>query len=248
LVTWLHVRYEEKDHARALGARWSQAEKKWFVPDGVDPAPFEMWFPKPPEPPKSMQSVPRTEYVQSDGVGPQLGTQTVALEILTDACWKCHETIDMVSGILLPPNVEQIQDWRVWQPRFYLHLPLNHLSDHQGLADAVSTLRQKPEYSATLTPVSNVAFSSARYFACSCPKCSAGQGDFPMMERRLELFMTAENGLKPERVRYEPIVITITKDDLTEPGFEVSDWVVGFPDDRVFVDNDEEELGPRLNL
>jgi len=39
-VLLLNVPFSQKDEAKALGARWNQAEKKWYVPDHVDPAPF----------------------------------------------------------------------------------------------------------------------------------------------------------------------------------------------------------------
>jgi len=40
----LYVPFEEKDEAKALGARWNKEKKKWYVPDQVDEAPFERWF------------------------------------------------------------------------------------------------------------------------------------------------------------------------------------------------------------
>ncbi|AVR96438.1 DUF5710 domain-containing protein [Pseudoduganella armeniaca] len=39
----LKVPFAEKDEAKALGARWDAALKKWYVPAGVDPAPFARW-------------------------------------------------------------------------------------------------------------------------------------------------------------------------------------------------------------
>ena len=40
----LKVPYAEKDEAKGLGARWNSARKAWYVPDGVDEAPFSRWF------------------------------------------------------------------------------------------------------------------------------------------------------------------------------------------------------------
>ena len=37
--------FEEKDEAKALGARWSPTEKKWFVPAGKRIADFDRWLP-----------------------------------------------------------------------------------------------------------------------------------------------------------------------------------------------------------
>jgi len=42
-MIFLNVPYAEKDDARALGARWNPTRKRWYVPDGVDPAPFAKW-------------------------------------------------------------------------------------------------------------------------------------------------------------------------------------------------------------
>ena len=39
----LTVPFGEKDEAKALGARWDATVKTWYVPQGVDAAPFEKW-------------------------------------------------------------------------------------------------------------------------------------------------------------------------------------------------------------
>ena len=39
----LKVPFNEKDQAKALGARWNAEAKLWYVPQGVDAAPFEKW-------------------------------------------------------------------------------------------------------------------------------------------------------------------------------------------------------------
>ena len=41
--TYLNVPYAQKDAAKALGARWDPANKKWYVPAGKDMAPFAQW-------------------------------------------------------------------------------------------------------------------------------------------------------------------------------------------------------------
>ena len=42
--TYLNVSYAQKDAAKALGARWDAANKKWFVPAGKDIALFAQWL------------------------------------------------------------------------------------------------------------------------------------------------------------------------------------------------------------
>lgn len=45
MPTYLEVHYREKDEAKALGAKWDGAVRKWFVPDGLDLALFNAWLP-----------------------------------------------------------------------------------------------------------------------------------------------------------------------------------------------------------
>ena len=40
----LKVSFNEKDQAKSLGARWNAEAKLWYVPQGVDAAPFEKWL------------------------------------------------------------------------------------------------------------------------------------------------------------------------------------------------------------
>lgn len=40
----LKVPFKEKDEAKSLGARWNPEGKHWYVPEGVDAAPFEKWL------------------------------------------------------------------------------------------------------------------------------------------------------------------------------------------------------------
>ncbi len=41
--TYLNVPFAQKDAAKALGARWDAANKKWYVPANKDITPFEQW-------------------------------------------------------------------------------------------------------------------------------------------------------------------------------------------------------------
>ena len=40
---YLAVPFDEKDQAKALGARWDKAAKSWYIPSGVKPALFDRW-------------------------------------------------------------------------------------------------------------------------------------------------------------------------------------------------------------
>ncbi len=45
-VQFLVVPFAEKDEAKALGARWDAASRKWYVPSGKDAAAFARWLGK----------------------------------------------------------------------------------------------------------------------------------------------------------------------------------------------------------
>jgi hypothetical protein len=46
LKTYLNVPFAQKDAAKALGARWDAANKKWYVPDNKDITLFAQWQPQ----------------------------------------------------------------------------------------------------------------------------------------------------------------------------------------------------------
>lgn len=43
--TYLTVPFSQKDKVKALGARWDTSQKQWYVPSGLELAPFEAWLP-----------------------------------------------------------------------------------------------------------------------------------------------------------------------------------------------------------
>lgn len=40
----LNVPYNEKEEAKRLGAHWSPARRKWYLPNWMDPKPFHKWL------------------------------------------------------------------------------------------------------------------------------------------------------------------------------------------------------------
>lgn len=44
MIVWLNVPFAQKDEAKRLGARWSVAQKKWYVQDVENLAPFMRWM------------------------------------------------------------------------------------------------------------------------------------------------------------------------------------------------------------
>lgn len=42
--TYLNCPFDDKDQCKALGGRWDNEAKKWYVPAGRDSAPFSKWL------------------------------------------------------------------------------------------------------------------------------------------------------------------------------------------------------------
>lgn len=45
--TWLHVPFNEKEKAKAVGARWDKMQKQWYAPQGTDLTPLKAWLSSP---------------------------------------------------------------------------------------------------------------------------------------------------------------------------------------------------------
>lgn len=47
VLTYLWVPYEEREPAKAAGARWDPAMKQWYVKDMSNPGPYLKWMSPP---------------------------------------------------------------------------------------------------------------------------------------------------------------------------------------------------------
>ena len=45
--TYLHIPYQDKEQAKALGARWDARQKQWYAPEGTDLAPLRQYLSAP---------------------------------------------------------------------------------------------------------------------------------------------------------------------------------------------------------
>ncbi len=68
MIVWLKVPFAEKDEAKALGARWSPAQKKWYVKDASDLAPFQRWVDSSAPAPAGASPAPAADDVPASGV------------------------------------------------------------------------------------------------------------------------------------------------------------------------------------
>ncbi len=64
--TPLNVPFKEKDEAKSHGARWNPAAKHWYIPEGVDDAPFAKWLDGAPAPVKETKKAESTLPASAD--------------------------------------------------------------------------------------------------------------------------------------------------------------------------------------
>ncbi len=88
LMQYLDVPWEEKESAKRMGAKWDAPAKCWFVPEGVEPSPFQRW---------ALQAA-----ADQVGLASQFAIHADRFAILngTMACWACKKPTQ-VSAIFL---------------------------------------------------------------------------------------------------------------------------------------------------
>jgi hypothetical protein len=85
MAVFLDVPFADKDEAKRFGARWDPQARRWFVPHGVDPAPFGRWIRR--EPRQGALWVPARVW------------------LVPDRCWKCGVRGTWPMGITLDETV-----------------------------------------------------------------------------------------------------------------------------------------------
>jgi len=151
----LAVPFEQKDEAKALGARWDGQERVWFVPDGLPTDPFTRWLPTSPA-----WDVRSSRYWLVSG-------ETI--------CWKCHRPT-AVHALAVPPGHEILicdDGGDRWETQDYLQFLLYLTEVDSG---ALAQLRKrcphwKLDYSKT---------TESSYWMNHCRHCRMKQGDFSL--------------------------------------------------------------------
>lgn len=160
--TYLRVRFSEKDIVKALGARWDVDETAWFVPEGVDTAPFKNWMPD-------------AESTETDE--PWVKSKYFFILLNVTSCWKCNGETP-VFAIAVPkthiqPDEEILNDTGkyVWEEQG-CNVVMSHIQfidDHAAeLVKAATGGRFRPDYSSTLR---------ATCYMNHCKCCGEKQGD-----------------------------------------------------------------------
>ena len=65
----LKVPFNEKDQAKALGAKWNVEVKQWYVPQDVDSIPFEKWFTRASTTPENTANVAKNLATEAQPLG-----------------------------------------------------------------------------------------------------------------------------------------------------------------------------------
>lgn len=195
----LDVPFDDKDQAKALGAKWDAAARRWFVPEGVDPVPFARWFPA---------------DMEAPGGEGTLRAPRFALLTGTVACWKCkHETR---ATTVLFRGYEEVEEGQSDE-----HTEDAVLNPIYGLDPATRALIarrapwMKPGYTKTRDTV---------YLAAHCEHCDAIQGAWFLAEPGSAFFPQSQSEAERLTVEWvhEPIAAT------GNPNWSSwTDWVVG---------------------
>ncbi|MGC4087257.1 MAG: DUF5710 domain-containing protein [Polyangiaceae bacterium] len=170
----LQVPFPQKDEAKRLGARWDNQKRVWYVPDGLDTAPFKKWLPK-----------TRLPDVRA---GYYYIAQTYEI------CWKCGQ-VSAVFGLLVPPGHETDEgrdgDGLEFESDAAFEAWANspesqewEKSDTAAFIFFVSTLPAAVQAQMTkLTKSYRIDFSKTlddSYWMNHCEHCDAKLGDHPM--------------------------------------------------------------------
>ncbi|MDR6936008.1 DUF5710 domain-containing protein [Luteibacter sp. 3190] len=151
----LVVPFDQKDQAKALGARWDPQQRVWFVPNGVPYEPLSQWMPTAPD-----WDVRSNRYWVVSG---------------ETHCWKCHQPTT-VHALAVPPGHEILvsdDEGDRWEPQEYLQFLMYLTEVDDG---ALAELRKR-------CPLLGMDYSKttgSHYWMNHCRHCRMKQGDFSL--------------------------------------------------------------------
>lgn len=153
----LDVPFEEKDQAKALGAKWDAQARAWFVPEGADPLPFARWFPR---------------DLEAPGGEGTMSADSFALITGKVSCWKCRK--DTRATTVLLRGYQEIEDGQseVFDQDAVLN-PIVGLDPATRALFASEAPWMRPGYTKTRDQI---------YLAAHCEHCDALQGAWFLTE------------------------------------------------------------------
>jgi hypothetical protein len=150
----LSVHFADKDKAKALGAKWDAASKVWFVPDGIDPAPFKHWLPLP------------------DATAPNVRCNKFYIVTANQNCWKCSIPVFM-TAFVLPSGWEEWQEAEDDREEHWEKQEVDAMLNYIGYLNdnaLIAVQKINPDYKPILQP----GHKSKKYIN-HCQKCGVPQ-------------------------------------------------------------------------
>lgn len=157
MPTLLFVPFEEKDQAKALGARWDPNNKTWYIPDHLDPSLFQKWL-------------------TPEGITePTIISDEFYLLDSTQECWKCGQKTP-VTAILVPIGTQILEldenNHQLHWETIDFHSILSYITYlNQEITTKLENIRPYFQYTFSRT-------TQGKYWANLCQHCHALQGDF----------------------------------------------------------------------
>jgi hypothetical protein len=148
--------------------------------------------------------------------GPCDGVQTVGVEIMKGACWRCHFSLDTVTGIVFPDR--EVADWSCPDWAYYQALlQLARIPDPiiPTLSAAVEAWRAAGDRRLTVIRWRYSQTVEYAYWAAECAACGAFQGDFPLMEERMQLLDDLDSR-RTGILSYRPLRLEVPRQALQE--------------------------------
>jgi hypothetical protein len=148
--------------------------------------------------------------------GPCEGPQTVGVEIMKDACWRCRFSLDTVTGIVFPDR--EVADWSRPDWAYYQALlQLARMPDPiiPTLSAAVEAWRAAGDRRLTVIRWRYSKTVEYAYWAAECTACGAFQGDFPLMEERMQLLDDLDSR-RTGILSYRPLPLVVPRQALQE--------------------------------
>ena len=146
--------------------------------------------------------------------GPCEGVQTIFVEIMRATCWRCHFSLDLVTGIVFPEcevTDGSLPHWTYYQAL----LPLARIPDPiiPALSAAVETWRAAGDRRLTVIRWRYSKTVGYAYWAAECTACGSFQGDFAVMEERLQ-WLEDLTSRREGILSYRPLQLDAPRQDL----------------------------------
>jgi hypothetical protein len=169
----LSVPYQEKDSAKALGARWDNTTKCWWIPTALDSRPFSRWLAGHALH-QELAPLNKEKFDEYRGIG------TPEVVFVPWNCWKCKQTTRAFHGAI---NRSICITHLFYQP--HVIEELEKIRKEMGLEPFGCI---KPRFSRTV---------GHPYVSQGCKHCDALIGENPLLEDFNEVFCSVDMSTYP---------------------------------------------------